>query len=283
MRPILVTGASGTVGREVVRLLSEAGAEVRAGAHRPRSDAPWPPSVREVVIDFESPATIAEACDGAGSIYLLTPQVPSATEYVESVLEAARAAGVERIVRHSMHDAPHGLDALSRWHREAEDAVLSSGFSSTILRPNAFMQNFATIYAPGIRDEGSFRLPLGQARLSSVDTRDVAACAAAVLLGSGHGGAAYTLTGPQSLSGEEMATTLSMVTGRPVRYLDEAEDADDPPRDREAIALSEALVELSAEMRTGKLGAVSDDAERLLGRPPGTFLQFARDYRQTWV
>jgi uncharacterized protein YbjT (DUF2867 family) len=283
MKPILVTGANGTVGRELVRLLAEAGAEVRAGRHRLDDSGALPAGARSVVVDFDSPATLDAACRGAGSIYLLTPQLPSATAYVRAVVDAARMGGVERVVRHSMHDAPHGRDALSRWHRQAEEIVVSSGLAYTILRPNAFMQNFVTLYAPTIREQGFFRLPLGHARLSSVDTRDVAAAASSVLLSGRHDGTAYVLTGPEALTGEEMATTVTAVIGRPVHYVDEPEDAGRPPRDAEGIAASAALVELSAEMRAGKLAAVSGDLERLIGRPPASFACFARDNRASWA
>lgn len=292
-RPILVTGASGTVGRELVRLLAGAGAEVRAGLHRAGDAGALPAGASPVVVDFDSPATLVAACRGAGAVYLLTPQVPRATEYVRAVIAAARAEGVERVVRQSMHDAPHGADTLSRWHREAEEIVVSSGLGFTILRPNAFMDNFATIYAPLIREQGIFRLPLGQARLSSVDARDVAAAAAAILLGGArrgkgraggaHNGAAYILTGPEALTGAEMAAIVTEVAGRPVRYVDEPEDAGRPPHDADGIAASAALVELSAEMRAGKLADVSGDVERLTGRPPVSFARFARDHRAAWV
>ena len=146
-KPILVTVASGTVGRELVRVLAKAGAEVRAWLHRTDDLGPLPSGASSVVLDFDSPAALASACRGVGALYLLTPQVPSATEYVRAIVEAARAQGVERVVRQSMHNAPHGSDTLSRWHREAEEVVASSGLGCTILRPNAFMDNFATLYA----------------------------------------------------------------------------------------------------------------------------------------
>jgi uncharacterized protein YbjT (DUF2867 family) len=283
MMPILVTGASGTVGREVVRLLVEAGAEVRASRHHAGDAGDLPAGALPVDVDFDSPATLDAACRGAGAVYLLTPQVPSATAYVRAIVDAACRNGVERIVRHSMHDAPHGRDALSRWHREAEEIVVSSGLGYAILRPNAFMQNFVTIYAPTIRRQGFFRLPLGEARLSSVDTRDVAAVAAAVLLSGEHDGAAYVLTGPEPLTGEEMAATVAAEIGRPVEYIDEPEDAGRPPAGAESIVASAALVELSAEMRAGNLAAVSGDFERLAGRPPATFATFAADHRAAWA
>jgi uncharacterized protein YbjT (DUF2867 family) len=282
-RPILVTGAGGTVGGELVRLLAEAGADVRAGLHTMNPEVTLPAGVTPVPIDFEDPETLHAACRGAGAVYLLTPQVTSTARYVRVLVDAARLEGVEGVVRHSMHDAPHGRDALSRWHREAELIVTSSGLAHTILRPNAFMQNFVTVYAATIREQGFFRLPLGQARLSPVDARDVAAVASVVLLTEGHHGVAYTVTGPESLTGEEMAATLTSVIGGLVRYVDGPEDAVQPPRDPEGVAVSAALVGLGGEMRAGNLAAVSADTERLLGRQPRSFARFARDHRAAWA
>ena len=282
-RPILVTGASGTVGRELVRLLAGAGAEVRAGLHRTGDAGALPAGASPVVVDFDSPATLVAACRCAGAVYLLTPQVPRATEYVRAVIAAARAEGVERVVRQSMHDAPHGADTLSRWHRKAEEIVRFVG--ARVHDPAAQRLHGQLRHNLRAADPSAepFRRRWAPRGCSSVAARDIAAAAAAVLLGSGHDGAAYVLTGPQALTGVEMATIVTEVLGRQVRYVDEPEDAGRPPRDADGMAASVALVELSAEMRAGKLAGVSGDVERLTRRPPVSFARFARDHRAAWV
>jgi uncharacterized protein YbjT (DUF2867 family) len=189
---------------------------------------------------------------------------------------------VRRIVRHSMCLADTGRDMLSRWHREAEAIVAGSGLACTILRPNSFMQNFVTIYGPSIRGQDRFRLPLGAAAMSSVDVRDVAAAATAALIDEVDGDV-FTLTGPQALTGTEMAAVLSDVTGRRIAYADEPEDAGRAPRDEAERVVGVALSEFGEEMRAGRLATVTSDVERLTGRPAIAFDQFARDHGWAFV
>lgn len=296
---VLVTGAGGAVGRELTAMLVGAGALVRAAVHGrddlvPEKDL----DIDRVVVDFAAPDTLLAALRDVEVLYLLTPQVPETVAQVTAAVAAARTCGVRRIVRQSLCNADTGRDALSRWHREAESVIAASGLACTFLRPNSFMQNFVTIYGPSIRDEDRFRLPLGAAAMSSVDARDVAAAATTVLIEEVDADI-YTLTGPQALTGAEMATVLAGVTGRPITYVDEPEDAGRPQAggaqhaaggrqpaagEGERVlgesrrALSEALREFGAEMRAGRLAAVTGDVECLTGRPTISFAQFARDY-----
>ena len=255
-------------------MLVSAGALVRAAVHRrddlvPEEDL----DIDRVVVDFAAPDTLLAALRDVEVLYLLTPQVPETVAQVTAAVAAARACGVRRIVRQSLCNADSGRDALSRWHREAESVIVASGLACTFLRPNSFMQNFVTIYGPSIRDEDRFQLPLGAAAMSSVDARDVAAAATAVLIDEADADI-YTLTGPQALTGAEMAAALTGVTGRPIAYVDEPERLPDEGR----RATSAALREFGAEMRAGRLAAVTGDLERLTGRPAISFAQFARDY-----
>jgi uncharacterized protein YbjT (DUF2867 family) len=276
---VLVTGADGTVGHELVPMLVAAGVTVRAGVRSEDDSLPVTENDAErAVIDFRAPDTLREACRDVEVVYLLTPQVPQSVAYVEAAVAAAREAGVRRVVRQSVCNVETGRDAVVRWHRRAEELVRESGLAYTFLRPNSFMQNFVSIYRDAILREGVFRLPLGDAALSSVDVRDLAAAAAAALMDDGFDSTAYTLTGPEALTGRKMATVLSAVTGRPIEYRDEPEDAGRAPRDVDERAESAALRELGLELRAGKLAAVTGDVEHLTGRRAITFEQFASDY-----
>ena len=280
---VLVTGAGGAVGRELTAMLEGAGALVRAAVHRrddlvPEKDL----DIDRVVVDFAAPDTLHAALQDVEVLYLLTPQVPETVAQVRAAVTAALICGVRRIVRQSLCTADTGRDALSRWHREAESVIAASGLPYTFLRPNSFMQNFVTVYGPSIRREDRFRLPLGAAAMSSVDARDIAAAATAVLIDEVDDDI-YTLTGPQALTGAEMATVLTGVSGRPITYLDEPEDAGRPPAGESERAVSAALREFGDEMRAGRLAAVTGDVERLTGRPTISFAQFARDYGWAFV
>ena len=289
---VLVTGANGVVGRELMAMLHNAGALVRAAVHRRDGVAPEKDvDIDRVVVDFAAPDTLLAALQDVEVLYLLTPQVPEMVAQVRAAVAAARTCGVRRIVRQSLYQADTGRDTLSRWHREAESLIAASGLAYTFLRPNSFMQNFVTFYSASIRAEDRFGLPLGDAAMSSVDARDVAAAATAVLIDEVDDDI-YTLTGPQALTGADMADALAAVAGRPIAYVDEAEDAGRLPADgpRRVVGeaerdvdgpqrdVTEALREFGDEMRAGRLATVTGDVERLTGRPAIRFAQFVSDY-----
>jgi uncharacterized protein YbjT (DUF2867 family) len=281
---VLVTGADGTVGRELVAMLVHAGVLVRAGTHRRESLlADDGAEFERVFVDYETPGSLLAAMHDVEVVHLVTPQVPRSVEYVRAAVAAARTCGVGRIVRQSVFNADSAGDAISRWHREAEALIASSGLAYTVLRPNSFMQNFVTIYRPSIVDGDSFSMPLGSAALSNIDARDIAAATTAVLMDDDYEDTAFTLTGPRALSGEEMAAILSGVTGRLIRYRDESEDTGLVPRTEAARAESEGLRELGVALRAGRLAVVTNDVERLTGRTPISFEQFARDYAWAFV
>lgn len=281
---ILVTAAGGTVGRALVPLLVEAGANVRAGLHDLRAD-PYEAlgRVEPVEVDFDDRGSLARAFDGIAAVFLVTPQRPESVRWVRSAIDAARRAGVKKVVRQSVYNAEDGRDGVARWHREAEGIIRISGLSHTFLRPNSFMQNFLTIYRDAIVHEDAFSLPLGRAALSSIDIRDIAASAASALLGNGGEREAYLLTGPEALTGEQFAETLSRVVERPIRYRDRPEDAGRPPRDAAEQAESEALREMGLEMRAGELARVTRDVETLTGRRPIDFERFVREHLWAFI
>jgi uncharacterized protein YbjT (DUF2867 family) len=276
---VLVTGAEGTVGRELVTMLVAAGVLVRAGTHRPASVVGEEDTGYErVFLDYETLDSLLNAMRDVEVVYLVTPQVPRSVEYVRAAVTAARRCGVGRIVRQSVFNADSAGDAISLWHRSAEALIASSGLAYSVLRPNSFMQNFVTIYRESIVCDDLFSLPLGHATLSNVDARDIATAATALLMDDEFDETAFTLTGPRALSGDEMAGILSGVTGRLIRYRDAPEDVGRMPRNEAERSESAALRELGVAMRAGRLAAVTDDVERLTGRAPISFEQFARDH-----
>jgi uncharacterized protein YbjT (DUF2867 family) len=275
-----VTAADGTVGRHLVPMLVNAGVPVRAGVHREEDPLTTyrDPDIERVYIDFEEPETLRNALQDVEVVYLVTPQIPQSIQYVRVVVDVARDLGVRRIVRQSVFNAETGSDGVARWHRQAEQAVVDSGLAYTFLRPNSFMQNFVTLYRDDIVQGGFFRLPLGRARLSNIDVRDVAAAATAAIMDDEFVLPVYTLTGGAALTGEEMARVLGEVTGRAIQYRDEPEDGGRQPHDETDRVTIEALRELGEGLRAGEMAAVTDDVERLTRRPPIAFERFAQDY-----
>ena len=277
----LVTGATGTVGRDVTKLLSKKGAAVRAAVRdqakaRPRFDD----GIALATFDFEDDSSFAGALDGVAKVFLLSPLMPNQVEVANAFVDAAKRAGVRHIVKLSAI----GADAsppytFGKWHAANEQHIRESGLAFTFLRPNSFMQNFITYFPP--RD-GAIYLPWGNGKASFVDTRDISAVAAEALTSDGHEGKTYTLTGPAALGIAEVASILSETAGREINYVDVPESA---ARDGMLQAglpqwQVEPLLELHATNKQNRWTAVTADVEKVTGTPPIDFAQFARDYAE---
>ncbi len=275
----LVTGATGRVGRVLVRELVARRAPVRALVrNRARATALEGTGVRMVVGDLAEPDTLAAACDGVERLFLTAPLVPERAELVAAGLAAAAAAGVRAVVHLSADGAAReSAVPLLRWHGESEERVAASGLAWTELRAAPFLQNLLA-FAPGLAAHGEIVGPDGAGELALVDTHDVARAAAVALTAPGHAGATYRLTGPEPLSLERVATVLAAVLGRPVRRV--ARPPDEARRGLEAAGLSpplaESLVALLRPAAAAPSGGVGADVERLTGRPAVTLAAFAR-------
>jgi uncharacterized protein YbjT (DUF2867 family) len=274
---ILVTGATGKVGRELVKELNAAGAAFRVGARDPGKVT----GMDAVFFDYDRPETFEPALAGAEKFFLLTPD---RNERELAAVETAKRAGVRHLVKLSVWGADEDAFAIGRAHRAVEKAVEASGIPHTFLRPNGLMQNFSTYRMETIRSQSAFFDACGEAKHSIVDARDVAAVAAKVLTGGSHAGKVYKLSGPEALSNAEMADSLSRAAGRTIRYvvLNDADyrkglmDAGIPE------IFADALVDLDAYYRSGAPSAVTPDVEKVLGRKPRSFHQFARDHAAVW-
>lgn len=284
---ILVTGASGRAGTEMVRQLAAAGAPVRGAVHYPDHDAEGRVGrVDFVEVDFDRPDTLDTAFKGIDQAVLITPEETTMVVQTRHLVQAAERAGVRHLVRVSFLHAGHAGGPLLDWHMEAERVVRESAIPSTILRPNSYMQNFLTMYGPSIFVRGAFFTPMGGGRISYIDARDVADAAVQVLLLAA--GAAreraddrvYSLTGPRPLPHDEIAEILTGVVGQPIRYVDIGEeDACVALRRRGASEdLVEAVCELWMAMRHDEFATTTGDFEELTGRPPRSFEEFVREH-----
>jgi len=278
---ILVTGATGNIGREVVKQAAAVGVRVRALVRDAKKAAPL--KGRNVELfegSFDDPASLDAALRGAEKVFLLTPSDPGLVETQGRLLEAARRARVQHVVKLSALGASLGSPvSLGRWHAQAEKAIFDSGVPYTILRPNYFMQNVLD-FAPSIMATGTFYAPMKDARVSAVDVRDIASVAVAVLTGIEHEGLTYDITGPEALSFSDMAARIGAATHQPVNYVDVA-----PPKAKEHLRaarlpewLVEALLAIYAEFVAGHGAAVSTVVEELTGYPARGFDEFAREH-----
>ncbi len=279
---MLVTGATGNVGSEVLRRLVERGVLVRAGVRDPAAEA-GPPGAEPVRLDFMDPHTFAAALGGIDRLFLVRP--PAISDVRSRILpfvDAAREAGVRHVVFLSLLGAKK-----NRWvpHRAVEDHLRASGMDWTFLRAGFFMQNLSTTHRADIRDRDEIDLPAGNGRTSFVDVRDLAAAAARVLTEGGHGGRAYDLTGAEALTYGEVAKILSEVLGRTITHRGSSLPGFVLRMREQGHPWGMAIVMagIYTTARLGLAGRVSGDLPRLLGRPPLSVRQFAEDHRDCWI
>jgi len=285
---ILVTGATGLNGRELVHRLSARGVPVRALVRnaakadglRP-SDPPGQAGEGRVEIvegDMARPETLIPALRGVERAMLISSSDPMMLDVQSNFIAAARKAGVKHVVKLSgiMPD----LDSpfrFARMHGEIERRLEASGMAFTHLRAGEFMPSYFR-QVPSIIARGALFLPMENAKIASIDIGDITDVAAVALTNSGHEGKTYPLTGPEALTMAEVAEKLSAVTGKHIRYMNVAPE--DAKKAQLAAGVSpyiaDALAELFAERRKGKEANVSPAVQMILGRPPVSFDAFAK-------
>ncbi len=220
---ILITGASGTVGRAVFTEISKTSLPFRA-MYRTASEVP--PGVNSVLADFASRESMNRALEGIDCVFLVCGPIPQLIELESNAIDACVEAGVKHVVLNSALGAADYPKSFPSWHRRVEEKLKSSGLSWTILRPNSFMQNILAYFAPSIRAEGAFYQAMGAARVSFIDVRDVAARAAEILASpEKHAAKIYELNGPEAVTYTQLAERISRVSGRNVRFIDISMDA----------------------------------------------------------
>ncbi len=281
---ILVIGARSKVGSALLEVLVSMNEPVRALVRSEDHQGSLPIPVDAVVGDLADPESLSAAMSGAERVFLLSSPHPDAVAWHRNAIDAARGAHVDLLVRSSILGAELDSPAeLIHAHGVCDRYLEQSGLKHVILRPNLFLQNVPDSTIPAIDEGGSFYLNAGDARISVVDTRDVADVAAVVLTEPGHEGARYNVTGPDPLSYDDVAIELSRALRREVRYV----RADDEAA-RDALLKSGldawsagALVDLFRDYREsgpeGYAAQVSDTIDRLTGKPARTLDELLRE------
>lgn len=274
---ILVTGATGTVGSAIVPALQSQGAnvDIRALSREQREIS----GASTVVADLSDAGSLQWAVDGVDTAFLNSPSEPDAAELQRHFADIAAAAGVRRLVLLSQFAAdPDSPVRFLRWHAQVEQHVRELDMEVTVLRPNLYMQGILPFAANAART-GVLAAPIGNAGVSAIDTRDIAEVAAAVLTGSGHAGATYTLTGPRAVTHAEIAAAISAASGRDIAFASVTPE-------QYAAALEgvmpqwqlEGLLEDYAHYDRGEASVVSTSVADILGRPARSIDDFARDH-----
>jgi len=274
---ILITGASGNVGREVLK--QAAGQlKVRAAYMSANKAKEAPAGVETVLMDYAKPETVRAALDGIEKVFLVGPPSPNVAELEGVLVNEAKKSGVRHIVKLSALGERKAI--FPSLHRDSEEKIEVSGLPYTFLRPNGFMQNFVNYDSSTIKAQNAFYATQGNGAVSHIDVRDIASVAVKVLSTSGHEGKAYSLTGPEALTNAQVAEKLSRVLGRAIRYVDV------PTEDFKKSLLSagvpewsaNALIDLQRLYREGVASLVDPAVEQLTGRKATSFDHFARDY-----
>ncbi|WNG54985.1 SDR family oxidoreductase [Archangium gephyra] len=285
MATILVTGATGTIGSQLVSALKGRNDVTVRVAVRSAAKAKSLEGGNVTPIDFEytKPELIQKAVAGVEKLFLVTPFTPDQVDLGARLVDQAKAAGVKHIVKLSAMgaDVEPGIQ-LGRWHRTLERYISGSGLTYTFLRPNNFMDNFINFYPPG--KDGNIYLPWGQGACSFIAGSDIAAVAAAALTSSGHENKAYNLTGPEAFTIGHAAATIAEVSGKKANYVDVPEAAASRAMLDMGMpaGLVDAMMELHAIDKAGYAGEVTDAVQKITGRAPMTFASFARQHAASW-
>ncbi|MFD1932501.1 NAD(P)H-binding protein [Nonomuraea mangrovi] len=274
---ILVTGATGTIGSEVLRLLTAKGEPVRAMTRDPSKLSAY-----GVAGDFADPASLDRALDGADTVLALTAFGRALADHDLALVEAAGRAGTKKIVKISAFGTGETADEkdVRSWHHHGEQAVRESGMAWTILRPAGFASN-ALMWAHAVRAGEPIPNMTGRGGQGVVDPRDVARVAVEALTASAHEGRTYELTGPEVISVPEQAEQLGRVLGRRVETVEVPLEAA-----KDGMLASGAdpfFVEVAmtgfAFVAAGGASRLSGDVAAVLGRPPLSFADWVRDHR----
>ncbi len=274
---ILVVGASGTVGTEVVRLLKAEGHPVRSTtSQKPKDSA-------SVQVNLATGEGLQKAFEGVDKAFFLSP--PGYTDQYQMLsplIQEAKRRGLKKVVLMTAMGA-NASEATP--FRKAEIELEKSGLIYNIVRPNWFLQNFSTFWVQGIREQGKILLPAGQAKTSFIDAKDVSAVIAKLLLTNQFDNKAFDITGPQAVDHDEVAQEISSVTGKKVIY------QEIPATELKKGLLSAGLPEdysdfllmIMGFLKEGYNAAVTTAVKDILGRGPRTLHQYAQDTKGAWL
>lgn len=277
---ILVTAATGHVGRPLIAGLLSEGARVQALTRNPAA-AGLPPGVEVSGGDFTQPGVFAEAVLGANAAFINIGAIRSG---LGDLLAAAHDAGVSKIVllsSTSVRDQGEQDYALGAQHKVAEDAIKASGIDWTILRCGGFATNTLE-WAATVRTDGVVRAPYGQAAMALIAEQDIAAAAVRTLLDEGHGGQTYQLTGQESLTQIQQAVAIGTAIGRPVRFEELSPEAF---RQVAAQHIPAPVVDDILRYLPRFVGTTADmapDLEKIIGRPATTYAQWAAQHADAY-
>lgn len=281
---ILVTGGTGTAGGEIVSQLASTGTPFRALVRDPKKAVALKATGVQIVAgDLSIPQTLPAALDGIDQVLLLAPPVPNQVQLEESLVSAAKDAGVRHVVKFSAMSAdPKARSRFPRVHGQVEQMIRESGLEWTFLRPTFFMQNFLQL--AGMVKAGTIYQPAGNGKAGFVDAADIAAVAVEALTEPGHEGKAYEITGPELLDYHDVARIISQVIQKPVTYQDVP-----PSAARQAMLgmgmpefNADGINELMDQLRAGDYARLSTPVSEVGKKEPNRLANFTRQHAATF-
>lgn len=271
---ILVIGGRSKIGAALVGELLDRGERVRVLVRASESAASLPAAAEAATGDLADEGSLVTAMTGIEKVFLLSSPHPAAVSWHRNAVDAARRTQVQLLVRSSILGAERKSDAeFISAHTTSDRYTEDSGLPYVIVRPNLFLQNIPESTIPAIDASGTLYVDAGDARISMVDARDVAAVAAVALTEPGHAGAHYDVTGPEALSYHDVAVKLTAALGRPVSYVSAPDSAVRQALQGAGLSpwFADALVGLYQDYRrsgtVGYAAQVTDTIRRLTGRP----------------
>ncbi|GAB4323714.1 MAG: SDR family oxidoreductase [Bacteroidales bacterium] len=283
---ILVTGATGTIGQSLVKELTDLQAGFRVLVRSEEKAEPFRRQGIEAVIgDLSDRSAVRKALAGVRKVFLLSATSPEMPQLQGNMVKEAASLGVEHIVKISaMGSDPAAGFNIGRWHGVIEEQIRESNVPFTFLHCHSFMQNLL-FDAATVREEGKIYSGQGAGAIPMVDTRDIAAVAAAILTSDGHRGKVYRLTGPEAITYHDIARLLTQITGREVTYV--ALTPDEAWQQMTSAGMPEWLADdmrlLNKRYGNNESAEVSNDVNQILGRPALTIEQFLTDYRGKFI
>lgn len=282
---LLVTGGTGNVGGELVRLRTATGRPTRVMVRSPeRADALRGYDCEVVTGDLADPPSVERAMRGVSAVFLACPSGRRQAELECAAVEAAARAGVPVLKLAAIGWDTGGFGRMVDQHSRIIERLAATGLPYTVLAPNEFAQNLLG-EAATVQESSVLAQPYADAAISSVDARDVAAVAAQVLDSGDHDGASYLLTGPEALTRGQVAERLSALLGREIRYL-----AIDPERYGEALLAAghdpwvvAGRLELAAAYRAGRAAGLTGEVTKATGREPRSVTDFLADHRAAFA
>ncbi len=276
---ILITGATGHIGRELIPQL--AGQPLRVLVRDEKKVACLDSNIERAVGDLNNFDSLVSAMRGVEKVFLVTFE----TQQDINVIRAAKQAGVQHIVKLSTLEATDHKIKVGKWHYEREELIRASGLDWTFLRPGMFMSNLIEWWAESIKGRGSVFFPGGKSgKVAPIDPRDVASVAALALTQSGHGGQAYELTGCELFTMGEMVKIISRTLDKPLQYVDI------PPLAAKLFMLKtgmdktlvNALMEMLASLRKNEGAIVTDTFQQLTGHLPRRFEEWCQHHMEAF-